>query len=407
LKLTEEPQAPSANIREDLKRMPETTAQLRRRIVGDLDQIVLLCLRHDPRRRYSSAGALAEDLQRFLEGKSVLARRESAIEHALRFLKRNRVSVAVCAVVLAALGIGTWQAVAARMHERELRAREAAVKQVLEMLERKTPLAHLAPSNPIRMARVEDVRQLRATLEKELIPAWTSGTGSTPGRVALLMRAARYLNEVLPGVTEPVMAAEVAGAYQDLGTLFEVFYPKFALSAYNNAALSLQQGAGGDPGQGPNRRQWELIVARITGLGGVVPVLVPKVPQGRIPDSAQENSRSSNPVGQAGNKTDLPRLQVVPVQPAIDPAEYEAVSRSLDTTTSKSRLADETFTGLKAELEKRGEFLHPDIVANHMRMQAALESARHQLEKGDFTAARKDIEIANEYARRLMLVVGR
>jgi hypothetical protein len=74
---------------------------------------------------------------------------------------------------------------------------------------------------------------------------------------------------------------------------------------------------------------------------------------------------------------------------------------------SKSKLADETFAGLKADMEKRGESLHSDIVANHLRMQTALESARRELEKGDLAATRLDIDIANEYARRLMKVVGR
>jgi len=72
------------------RRMPETTAQLRRGIVGDLDQIVLLCLRRGPRHRYTSADALAKDLQRFLDGRSVLVRKEAIVERTLRFLNPNR-----------------------------------------------------------------------------------------------------------------------------------------------------------------------------------------------------------------------------------------------------------------------------------------------------------------------------
>ena len=81
-KLLKDPPLPSANIRQDLQRTPETTSQLRRRIVGDLDQIVLLCLRRDPRHRYATAAELAADLDRFLEGRSVIARREPAMERA-------------------------------------------------------------------------------------------------------------------------------------------------------------------------------------------------------------------------------------------------------------------------------------------------------------------------------------
>lgn len=55
----------------------------------------------------------------------------------------------------------------------------------------------------------------------------------------------------------------------------------------------------------------------------------------------------------------------------------------------------------------RGESLHSDIVTDHMRMQTALESAGHDLEKGDLASARTDIDLANEYARCLMKIVER
>jgi hypothetical protein len=412
LKLTEEPQSPSANIREDLKRTPETTAQLRRRIVGDLDQIVLLCLRRDPRRRYASAGALAEDLQRFLEGRSVLARREPAVERAMRFLKRNRATVAICAVILAALGIGTWQMVTAQIHARLADAREAGVRRILEALERKVPKPQAGAARsraggcPPSAVRAEDVRQLRNALKQDLGSALSLHPGITPERKALLERAALYLDGVRPcPAQDAALATEVAGAYQALGALYEASYPKLALVAYDSAAQTLEEASGGDPGQGPNRQQWDLIAARITGLGGVVPVFVPKSPQSRDPDPAPK-SGSKPTVVHAGNKVEMAPLRVVSVQP-IDPVEYEDVSRSLDIATNKSKLADETFTSLKTDLEKRGESLHSDIVANHMRMQTALESARHDLEKGDLASARTDIDIATEYARRLMKVVGR
>jgi eukaryotic-like serine/threonine-protein kinase len=415
LKLTEEPQPPSANIREDLKRMPETTAQLRRRIVGDLDQIVLLCLRRDPRRRYISAGALAEDLRRFLEGRSVLARREPAVERAVRFLKRNRVRVAICATVLAALGIGTWQMVSAQIHGRLADAREAVVRSVLEALERKAPKPQ--PGTPRSRAnrcppsslRAEDVRKLRNALKQDFGSALLLHPGLTPERKALLQRATLYLDGVRPCVAQDAaLATEVAGAYQELGVLYEASAPQLALVAYGNTARMLEEISGGDPSRGSNRRQWELVVTRITGLGGMVPVLAPTVTQDSSSDLTPEPTPESRskPTLKAVNETESPSPHL-PVQPPVDPAELESVSRSLEATANKSKLADETFAGLKADLEKRGETLHSDIVANHLRMQTALESARRELEKGDLAASRMDIDIANEYARRLMKVVGR
>jgi len=51
--------------------------QLRRRLRGDLDTILLTALRKEPQRRYPSVGALAEDLRRYREGQPVLARADT------------------------------------------------------------------------------------------------------------------------------------------------------------------------------------------------------------------------------------------------------------------------------------------------------------------------------------------
>jgi serine/threonine protein kinase len=49
--------------------------QLRRRLSGDLDTILLMALRKEPSRRYSSVEALSEDLRRYLEGLPIKARK--------------------------------------------------------------------------------------------------------------------------------------------------------------------------------------------------------------------------------------------------------------------------------------------------------------------------------------------
>ena len=52
---------------------------LRRRLEGDLDNILLKALRKEPARRYGSAEQLNEDLRRHLEGLPVSAVRERAL----------------------------------------------------------------------------------------------------------------------------------------------------------------------------------------------------------------------------------------------------------------------------------------------------------------------------------------
>ena len=55
----------------------------------DLETIALTCLRKDPRRRYATAGALADDLRRHLDGFAIRARPASKLEHAARWCRRR------------------------------------------------------------------------------------------------------------------------------------------------------------------------------------------------------------------------------------------------------------------------------------------------------------------------------
>ena len=73
-------------------------------LVGDLDWIVLKCLEKDRARRYTSVGALADDLQRFLDDEPVLACPPSRAYRVKKFVRRHRLGVSISAastVVLA------------------------------------------------------------------------------------------------------------------------------------------------------------------------------------------------------------------------------------------------------------------------------------------------------------------
>lgn len=81
---------------------------------GDLDAIVMRCLRHDPSDRYPTVDALLDDLQRWRRNEPVAARRGARGYVLRRWLRRHRTGVAAAALVLVALlaGLGTalWQA---------------------------------------------------------------------------------------------------------------------------------------------------------------------------------------------------------------------------------------------------------------------------------------------------------
>jgi serine/threonine-protein kinase len=85
---------------------------------GDLDLIVLTALKREPDRRYPSALALAEDLQRWRGKLPIRARRDSFRYRASKFVSRHRGAVGFAALslvgILAALGLALWQAERAR-----------------------------------------------------------------------------------------------------------------------------------------------------------------------------------------------------------------------------------------------------------------------------------------------------
>jgi serine/threonine-protein kinase len=97
-------------------------------IRGDLDLIVLTALRREPDRRYPSALALAEDLQRWRGQLPIRAQRDSFRYRTRKFIARHRGAVALAAsslvAIVTALGLALWQSERAR-HSAEL-ARIAA-----------------------------------------------------------------------------------------------------------------------------------------------------------------------------------------------------------------------------------------------------------------------------------------
>ncbi|MGP1311024.1 MAG: serine/threonine protein kinase, partial [Phycisphaerales bacterium] len=80
--------------------------RLRRRLSGDLDNIVLMALRKEPQRRYSSAEELARDIERHLHGMPVIARPDTIGYRASKFVRRNRASVVAASAVMGTLVLG-------------------------------------------------------------------------------------------------------------------------------------------------------------------------------------------------------------------------------------------------------------------------------------------------------------
>jgi WD40 repeat protein/serine/threonine protein kinase len=97
---------------------PVSPKQLNPDIPLDLDTIVLKCLDKSPVRRYASAQALAEELQRYLNGRPILARSVGRVERFWRWCKREptiaSLTSAVAVALIAGISFSTYFAVKER-----------------------------------------------------------------------------------------------------------------------------------------------------------------------------------------------------------------------------------------------------------------------------------------------------
>jgi tetratricopeptide (TPR) repeat protein/tRNA A-37 threonylcarbamoyl transferase component Bud32 len=99
-------------LRQVVSQDPVPPSRLNASVPRDPETICLKCLEKDPKRRYASAAALAEDLHRFQRNEPILARPVGPLERTLRWALRNPTGAALVATALALIGLasggGVW-----------------------------------------------------------------------------------------------------------------------------------------------------------------------------------------------------------------------------------------------------------------------------------------------------------
>jgi WD40 repeat protein len=134
-------ETPLDTVLQLLERPPERPRTLNPRIDGDLETVCLKCLQKEPQRRYGSAEALADDLERWLRGEPIQARPAGRAERVWRWCRRNPAlatastlaAVAVVAVTVLSVFYGLDRSAAAarltqtneRLGEEKRRAEDA------------------------------------------------------------------------------------------------------------------------------------------------------------------------------------------------------------------------------------------------------------------------------------------
>jgi WD40 repeat protein len=96
-----------------LEREPVPVRQLNAAVPKDLETIGLKCLEKEPQRRYASARELAADLQRFLDGRPIVARPVTGRERLVKWARRQPIIAGLTAAVVLVSLIGVagiiWQ----------------------------------------------------------------------------------------------------------------------------------------------------------------------------------------------------------------------------------------------------------------------------------------------------------
>ena len=201
-----------------------------RALRGDLDNIVLMAMRNEPGRRYSSVEQFAADIRRHLDGMPVIARTDTLGYRASKFVMRNKGGVAagvgIGASLVAGLIAASRQArIAAR--ERDLARREASKAEKVSRYLQKM-LSSADPRVVGRDSRVIDILRMAAeSVETEFArqPEIAADLNTTIGLTYLglgnLSSAEKYLKAALDTRLElfPRGSVKVAISLQNYGKL--------------------------------------------------------------------------------------------------------------------------------------------------------------------------------------------
>jgi len=136
---TTSPEKPSRALLSQLNLDESERKKRARKLQGDLDDIVLKCLRNEPGQRYGSARELIDDIHRYQNNEPVTARQGSFSYTVTRWLRRNWLAVGAASALLLTLTGGlistVWQARAAEkqgvLAQKRFDLSRALVKDVL------------------------------------------------------------------------------------------------------------------------------------------------------------------------------------------------------------------------------------------------------------------------------------
>ena len=233
---------------------PETVSQtrdgqpdkLRRKLKGDVDNIVLMALRKEAQRRYPSVEQFSEDLKRHLEGLPVIARKATLGYRSAKFIQRNKWGVATAALILATLVGG----IVTTMQQR-VRAER----------------------------RFDEVRKLAHSIMFDYHDEIAALPGSTKARERLVKDSLEYLDSLAGEAGNDItLQREIGTAYQRIGdvqggnitsvrggtiTFANLGDTQGALESYRKALAIRERLAAREPNNTDIQQEWGTSITRM------------------------------------------------------------------------------------------------------------------------------------------------
>ncbi len=412
-----EPNKPSTRVREHSARLKELAPGLRRSLAGDLDAIVLTALQTAPGRRYPSANALSDDIQRYLEGKPISVRKGSPIERSAKFMKRHPVPVGAAAVILLLIGFGGFQAASAYAQRSRADAKEVEIERLLNVLQQRLQ----TDNGPVP---VHDVQRIQTVLETELPQVLALKPGVTERRKLLVEKAVSYLTVASEkSGHDPALDLQIASALKDAGDLQSsdprsqrrrgLGDAKAAANTYRTGGMLLSTLAAQNPSDAAIHSEIAQVNSRLSAIGAepLPPVKVeaaapvPEVVPTPTPRPV-ETRAAAKPVVESAPPPVVAAAPAPPPAPRVDPALAEVRERYAS-VAARVQTAEAQIDPIRKSVTSKGQSLNPDLANAINRMKTDLEEAKQDMAQGDLAAARESLDRAEAFAGRVLKAVGR
>lgn len=254
-----DPRPPSQAVNTDESEESRSIAESRstnpkrlvRTLAGDLDNIVLMAMRKEPERRYASAQQMSSDIQRYLEGRPVIARRDTWSYRSSKFIKRHWLPVTA--------GVGAAflvLAFAANTYRQSLRiaAERDRVAQQRERAEHERARAEEVSSFLVNLFKLSDPEENRGNqvTARELLDSGArrlqAGLQDQPETKAALLSTVGAVydslgqyQDAVPILNESLQLQAQSHETSHVDTLLELGHARVRMGDFRGAEQSLQE----------------------------------------------------------------------------------------------------------------------------------------------------------------------